>query len=109
LPDYAKKEGPEIFRRQETASFLSNRKRKRPIAIWVDGEMRITMLIARRAKDARKFVRSLLLTHRENSGISKDLIVNKIHIYSGSDRKIIKGPAKEAVSDVVSTEHLVFR
>ncbi|HWS19495.1 MAG TPA: CCA tRNA nucleotidyltransferase [Nitrososphaera sp.] len=109
LPEYAKKEGPEIFRRQETASFLSNRKRKRPIAIWVDGEMRITMLIARRAKDARKFVRSLLLTHRENSGISKDLIVNKIHIYSGSDRKIIKGPAKEAVSDVVSTEHLVFR
>ncbi|MDQ3910146.1 MAG: hypothetical protein M3232_07060, partial [Thermoproteota archaeon] len=102
MPEYAKKEGPEIFRRQDTASFLSNRKRKRPIAIWVDGEMRITMLIERRATDAGEFVKSLLLTHRENSGISKDLIENNIHIYSGSDRKIIKGPAKEAVDDVVS-------
>jgi tRNA nucleotidyltransferase (CCA-adding enzyme) len=109
LPAYTKKKGPEIFRRKETASFLSNRKRSRPLAIWVDREMRIAMVIERRFTDARKFVKLLLLNHRENSGISKDLIVNKLQIYSGSDRKIIKGLAKKAVGDVISTELVIFR
>lgn len=109
LPAYTKKKGPEIFRRKDTDSFLSNRKRTRPIAIWVDREMRIAMVIERRFTDARKFVKSLLLDHRENSGISKDLIVNKLQIYSGSDRKTIKGLAKQAIGDVISTEHLIFK
>jgi tRNA nucleotidyltransferase (CCA-adding enzyme) len=107
LPAYTKKKGPEIFRKEDTASFLSNRKSK-PLAIWVDREMRIAMLIERKATDARKFAKSLLLTDRENSGISKELIANKLQIYSGSDRKI-KGLAKEAVGEVVSTERLIFR
>jgi tRNA nucleotidyltransferase (CCA-adding enzyme) len=110
LPAYTKRKGPEIFRRKDTASFLSNRKSK-PLAIWVDDrEMRIEMLIERKATDARKFVKSLLLNHRKNSGISKDLIVgNRLQIYSGSDRKIIKGLAKEIIGEVVSTERLIFR
>ncbi len=66
------------------------------------------MLIERKTTDARKFAKSLLLTDRENSGISRELIANKLQIYSGSDRKI-KGLAKEAVGDVISTEHLIFR
>ena len=108
LPAYAKKKGPEIFRRKDTASFLSNRKSK-PLAIWVDREMRIAMLIERKATDARKFAKSLLLNHHENSGISKDLIAkNKLQIYSGSDRKI-KGLAKEAIGEIVSTERLIFK
>ena len=106
LPAYTKKKGPQIFRRKDTASFLSNR--KKPLATWVDREMRVVMLIERKATDARKFVKSLLLNHRENSGISRDLIANKLQIYSGSDRKI-KGLAKEAVGEVVSTEHLIFK
>jgi tRNA nucleotidyltransferase (CCA-adding enzyme) len=109
LPAYTKKKGPEIFRRRDTASFfLSNRKSK-PLAIWVDREMRIAMLIERKATDARKLAKSLLLDHRENSGISKDLITNKLQIYSGSDRKILKGLAQEAVGEVVSTQRLIFR
>ena len=108
LPAYTKKKGPEIFRRKDTSSFfLSNRKSK-PLAIWIDSDMRIAMLIERKATDARKFAKSLLLTDRENSGISKELIANKLQIYSGSDRKI-KGLAKEAVGEVVSTERLIFR
>jgi tRNA nucleotidyltransferase (CCA-adding enzyme) len=111
LPAYTKRKGPGIFRRKDTASFLSNRKKNKPLAIWVDDkEMRIATLIERKATDARKFVKSLLLNHRENSGISKDLIVgNKLQIYSGSDRKIIKGLAKEVIDEVVSTERLIFR
>src|SRR5215207_9564646 len=108
LPPYTKRKGPEVFRRKDTASFLSNRKSK-PLAIWVDREMRIAMLIDRNSTDARKFVGSLLLNHHENSGISKDLIVNKLQIYSGSDRKIIKGLAEEVIGEVVSTQRLIFR
>lgn len=108
LPAYTKKKGPEVFRRKDTASFLSNRKSK-SLAIWVDREMRIAMLIDRNSTDARKFVGSLLLNHHENSGVSKDLIVNKLQIYSGSDRKIIKGLVEEVISEVVSTERLIFR
>src|SRR5215216_5706190 len=33
LPAYTKKKGPEVFRRKDSASFLSNRKSK-PLAIW---------------------------------------------------------------------------
>jgi tRNA nucleotidyltransferase (CCA-adding enzyme) len=108
LPAYTKKKGPEISRRYDTASFLSNRKSK-PLVIWVDNEMRIAMLIERKATDARKFVKSLLLNRHEKSGISKNLIVNKLQIYSGSDRKIIKGLTKEVIGEVVSTERLIFR
>src|SRR5215212_60305 len=108
LPAYTKKKGPEVFRRKDTASFLSNRKSK-PLAIWVDREMRTAMLIDRNSTDARRFVGSLLLNHHESSGISKDLIVNKLEIYSGSDRKIIKGLAEEVICEVVSTQRLIFR
>jgi tRNA nucleotidyltransferase (CCA-adding enzyme) len=107
LPGYMKKKGPDIFRRKDTASFLLNKKSK-PLAIWVDEEMRIAMLVERKTKDARKFVKSLLLDHPESSGISKDLIVNKLQIYGASDRKIVKGLAKEVINEVVSTERLLF-
>jgi tRNA nucleotidyltransferase (CCA-adding enzyme) len=109
LPAYTKKKGPEIFRRNDAASFLSNRKSK-PLAVWVDKEMRIAMLVERKSTDARKFVRSLLLNHGGgNSGISKDLIVGKLQIYVASDRKIPKGLAKEVIDEVVSTERLIFK
>ncbi len=109
LPTYAKRKGPDIYRRKDAASFISNRKSK-PLAIWVDRDIRLSMIIERQATDARKFVKSLLLNHREkNSGISKDLIVDKLRVYSGSDRKIIKGLSKDVITEVVSTERLIFR
>ncbi|HJU33708.1 MAG TPA: CCA tRNA nucleotidyltransferase [Nitrososphaera sp.] len=108
LPPYIKKRGPEVFRRNDTSSFLSMSKKK-PLAIWVDREMRIVMLIERKAADARKFVRTLLLSQHENSGIARDLIASKLQIYSGADRKIIKGLAREAIGSVISTERLIFR
>jgi tRNA nucleotidyltransferase (CCA-adding enzyme) len=106
LPPYMKKMGPEIFRRKDTSSFLSNR--KRPLAIWVNRDMRIAMVVNRKATDARKLVRSLLLKDAQRSGIPQDLIVNRLQIYSGNDPKI-EGLAKEAIGKVVSTEDLIFR
>ena len=104
LQPYMKKKGPEVFRRNDTASFLAGKKRS--LMTWVDKEMRIAMLVDRKATDAIEFTRSLL-QNPENSGVVKDLIAGKLQIYSGSDRKI-KGVAREAVSEVVSTERLIF-
>jgi tRNA nucleotidyltransferase (CCA-adding enzyme) len=106
LPPYMKKMGPEIFRRKDTASFLSNR--KRPLAIWVNRDMRIAMMVNRKITDARKLVKSLLLKDAQRGAIPQDLIVNMLHIYSGNNRKI-EGLVKEAIGKVVSTEHLIFR
>jgi tRNA nucleotidyltransferase (CCA-adding enzyme) len=125
LPPYTKKRGPEVFRRDDTTAFLSNTKHK-PIARWVDKEMRIAMVVERKATDARKLVKSLLLNHGEknsntrgnnsnsgggsgSSGITKDPVKNRLQVYSGSERKKIKGPAKEVISQVVSTECLIFK
>ena len=110
LPLYTKRKGPEVFRRKDTASFISDTKNKKPLVTWVDREMRVAMLVDRKATDARQIARSLLLDRIENSGVAKDLIADrkKLRIYSGSERKI-KGLALEAVGEVVSTEHLIFR
>lgn len=110
LPPYTKRKGPEVFRRKDTVSFISDTKNKKPLVTWVDREMRVAMLVDRKATDARQFARSLLLDRIENSGVAKNLIADrkKLRIYSGSERKI-KGLALEAVGEVVSTEHLIFR
>lgn len=104
LAPYKKKKGPEVFRRNDTASFLSNR--KRPLVTWFDKEMRVAVLVDRKVMDARKFTK-LLLQNKANSGVAKDLIADKLRIYSGRDRKI-KGVAKKALEEVVSTERLIF-
>jgi hypothetical protein len=72
--------------------------------------MRVSMLIERRVTDARKLVKSLLLSnHGSSIGIPKDLIIEStLRIYSATDRKKIEGLAKEAIEQVVSTERLIF-
>ena len=108
LPAFAKRKGPEVFRRKDTASFIANVKNK-PHTAWVDSNMRIAMIVDRKSTDARHLVRSLFSDRIENSGISKDLVAgkSKLRIYSGKDRKIT-GLAKEAVSEIVSTEHFIL-
>jgi tRNA nucleotidyltransferase (CCA-adding enzyme) len=109
LPLYAKRKGPEVYRREDTASFLANFKNK-PHVTWVDGEMRIAALVDRKVTDARKLVGSVFRDHVVSSGISKDLLAHKsrLRIYIGSDKRFTK-LAKEAVDEIVSTEHFIFR
>ncbi len=108
LPPYVKRKGPEIFRKSDTEGFLS--KKKDPLIMWVDKDMRVVMLVDRKDANARQFVKSLLLKNIENSGVVQDLVSNreKLQIYSGSERKI-KGLVLEAVKEIVSTEHLIFK
>ncbi|HEX7031841.1 MAG TPA: CCA tRNA nucleotidyltransferase [Nitrososphaera sp.] len=104
LPPYTKKRGPEIFRRRDTSKFLAGKKKSH--IVWVDKEMRVSMLVDRKATDAVKFTRSLL-RNAESSGVPKGLIIGgKLKIYGGNTKT--RGVAKEVVSDVVSTERLIF-
>lgn len=103
LPPFAKKKGPEVFRRSDAASFLAGK--KKPLATWIDREMRVAMLVDRKATDAIKFARSLL-QNAESSGVARDLIAGRLQIYSGNRKT--RGVAREAVSEVVSTERLIF-
>ena len=103
LPPFTKKKGPEVFRRSDAASFLAGK--KKPLATWVDREMRIAMLVDRKVTDAIKFTR-LLLQNAEKSGVAKDLISGRLQIRGGNGKT--RGVVREAVSEVVSTERLIF-
>ncbi|HXG07425.1 MAG TPA: CCA tRNA nucleotidyltransferase [Nitrososphaera sp.] len=104
LPPYTKKRGPEIFRRRDVSRFLAGKEKSH--MVWVDREMRVTMLVDRKATDAVKYARWLLQS-ADSSGFPKDLIIaGKLKVYHGNAKT--RGVAKEAVSDVVSTERLIF-
>ncbi len=107
LAAFTKRKGPEVFRKQDSSSFLSNTK-NRPHVTWVDSEMRIVMLVDRKETDAILYVKSLFGKRLTNSGISKDLLARRsmLRIYRGSQRRI-SGLAKEAVDEIVSTEHYI--
>jgi len=108
LTPYVERKGPKIFRRADTASFIS--KKTRPLITWVDKEMRVVMLVDRKITNAKEFVETLLVRNAKNSGVAQDLIADrkKLHIYTGRKRKF-KGLALEAALEIVSTEHLLFR
>jgi tRNA nucleotidyltransferase (CCA-adding enzyme) len=108
LPAYTMRKGPEVYRRQDSASFLASPKNRSHIS-WVDAEMRISMLVDRRETDALSCVKSLFGSRMANSGISKDLLAERsmLRVYSGRRGKL-SGLAKEAVDEIVSTEHFIL-
>lgn len=106
LPEITVRKGPEVSRRSDAESFIA--KANRPLAMWVDRDMRISTLVERKAVDARKFTKSLLQENIDKSGVAKDMITGKIRIYSGIELKKTKCLAREATDELVSTENLVF-
>ena len=109
LAAFTTRKGPDVFRNQDSSSFLSNPKNS-PHITWVDSEMRIVMLVDRKETDAILYVKSLFGKRLANSGISKDLLASRsmLRIYRGSKGKL-SGLAKEAVDEIVSTEHYIQR
>ncbi|MGI0037291.1 MAG: CCA tRNA nucleotidyltransferase [Nitrososphaera sp.] len=108
LAPFTKRKGPEVFRRQDLAGFLHGPKNRSHVT-WVDGEMRVVILVDRKEINAVTFAKSLFGKRMENSGISKDMLADSrmLRIYSGSGAKV-RGLAKEAVGEIVSTEHFIF-
>ncbi len=109
LPPFTMRNGPDVFRKNDSASYLRKPKRSPHIA-WVDSEMRLAMLVDRKVTDANAHIKSLFGDRMGNSGISKDMLAERsmLRIYSGKGRKL-RGVAKEAVEEIVSTEHFILR
>jgi hypothetical protein len=67
------------------------------------------MLVDRKETNAVSCVKSLFGKSKANSGISKDLLArhSMLRIYSGG-RGRLSGLAKQAVNEIVSTEHFIL-
>jgi tRNA nucleotidyltransferase (CCA-adding enzyme) len=109
LPAYAEKIGPEIFRRNATANFISKNK-KESLLMWIDREMKVKSLVKRKATNAKDYLISLLTKKIESTGIKTkpiEGISGPLLIYTGDERKI-GGLVKNAVYKLVTTESNIF-
>jgi tRNA nucleotidyltransferase (CCA-adding enzyme) len=109
LPAYAEKIGPEIFRRNATANFISKNK-KESLLMWIDREMKVKSLVKRKVTNAKDYFISLLTKKIESTGIKTkpiEGISGPLLIYTGDERKI-GGLVKNAVYKLVTTESNIF-
>ncbi len=104
LPEYMMRKGPEISRAKDTESFV---RAASPLVMWSDKEMRVSTIIKRKVIDARQLVK-MLVDRPEANGIARDMITERVKIYSGSKRRL-SGLVKEAADELVSTESHIFK
>ena len=109
LSPYVEKVGPEIFRK-DTSNFISKNS-KRALLMWVNKEMRVSSLVQRKATSAKDYIKFLLTQQIRSTGITKGLIKDiqgVLQIYTGDERKI-RGVIKNAIDEIVTTEHTIFQ
>jgi tRNA nucleotidyltransferase (CCA-adding enzyme) len=109
LPVYAQKIGPEIFRRNATANFIS-KNNKEALLMWIDQEMKVKSLVKRKATNAKDYLILLLDKKINSTGIKTKPIEDtsgSLLIYTGDERRI-KGLVKNAVYELVTTESNIF-
>jgi tRNA nucleotidyltransferase (CCA-adding enzyme) len=109
LPQYMARTGPHIFRRKDTAEFISENN-KRSLLLWVNNEMRVESLVERKTINAKEYV-EFILTKKKDTGITKGLtedIQKTLQIYTG-DEKEIHGLVKNAIYKLIRTDSRIFR
>jgi tRNA nucleotidyltransferase (CCA-adding enzyme) len=109
LPPYMARTGPHIFRRKDTASFISENIKK-SLLIWIDNEMKVKSLVERKTTNAKEYVK-LILANKKDVGVTKGLIEDiqeTLQIYTG-DEKEIHGLVKNAIYKLVTTDPRIFR
>jgi tRNA nucleotidyltransferase (CCA-adding enzyme) len=110
LPPYIERIGPEVFRKKESASFIS-KNAKDSILMWINREMRLTGLFKTRIPDAREYVHLLLSKGIESIGVTKglkaDLRNGTLKIYTGDERGMMNGIVKQAANEVIATERFI--
>jgi tRNA nucleotidyltransferase (CCA-adding enzyme) len=104
LPEYMVRKGPEISRAKDTESFV---RAASPLVMWTDKEMRVSTIIKRKVIDARQLAK-MLVDRPEANGIARDMITERVKIYSGSNRRL-SGLVKEAADELISTESHIFK
>lgn len=110
LPFYTEKKGPAVFRKTDSASFITKNS-KNNLPIWIAKDMRITTLVQRKIISAKDYTMVLLTERLERSGVTKGLrqdILLHGHIYTGTELKL-KGIVKDAANELLATEPLIFQ
>ena len=108
IPDTMIKNGPEVFRKNDSEKFISKNLKKTQL-IWVDENGKILSLHKRPQHDAKLFLQLLLKKNISTSGIPRGLVPD---IKKGF--KILNGKQtasksiKVALSELISTDGLVF-
>lgn len=109
LPRYMARTGPDIFRRNDTTSFISENIKK-SLLMWIDNEMKVKSLVERKTTNAKEYVK-LILANKKDVGVTKGLIEDiqeTLQIYTG-DEKEIHGLVKNAIYKLVTTDPRIFR
>jgi tRNA nucleotidyltransferase (CCA-adding enzyme) len=109
LPSYMVKTGPKVSRKHDSSKFISKNNNVARL-MWIDNEMRITTLVARKATDAREYVRLLLDERIDSIGITKGLVSdlgNKTQIYTANENKTTY-LVKTAIDELTTIEKIFF-
>ena len=109
LPSYMVKTGPKVSRKHDSSKFISKNNNVARL-MWINNEMRITTLVARKATDAREYVRLLLDERIDSIGITKGLVSdlgNKTQIYTANENKITY-LVKTAIDELTTIEKIFF-
>jgi len=109
LPSYMVKTGPKVLRKYDSSKFISKNNNVARL-MWIDNEMRITTLVARKVTDAREYVRLLLDERIDSIGITKGLVPDlgdKTQIYTANETKFTY-LVKTAINELTTIEKIFF-
>jgi tRNA nucleotidyltransferase (CCA-adding enzyme) len=109
LPSYMVRTGPKVLRKHDSNKFISKNNNVARL-MWINNEMRITTLVARKATDAREYVRRLLHEQIDSIGITKGLVPdlwNKTQIYTANETKFTD-LVKKAINELTTIETIFF-
>jgi tRNA nucleotidyltransferase (CCA-adding enzyme) len=107
LPSYMVKTGPKVSRKHDSSKFISKNNNVARL-MWINNEMRVTTLVARKATDAREYIRLLLDKRIDSIGITKGLVPdlgNKTQIYTANETKSTY-LVKKAINELTTIEKI---
>jgi tRNA nucleotidyltransferase (CCA-adding enzyme) len=110
LPSYTERIGPDVFRKKESANFISKNV-KESLLIWTNREMRLVCLFKTKVTNAKDFVHSLFSERLGSIGITEglkeDIRNGTLKIYTGGEKGMISGIVRHAVNEVTATERFI--
>jgi tRNA nucleotidyltransferase (CCA-adding enzyme) len=109
LPIYTERIGPEIFRKNDTASFISKSSKKSNL-MWINKQMRVTTLVKRKTTNAKDYLKFLVTKSMQSTGVTRGLkedLQQAPYIYIANESNIT-GIVKEAIDELITTEGYVF-
>jgi len=101
------KNGPEIYRKEDSENFVL--KNSKNIMTWIDEDGRVLSMQKREFEDASKFLEHLLKKNLTKSGIPSGIIPDITHGFRilRGDQPVSKS-IKKALADVTTTDELIF-